>query len=266
MKKLIFKVLTYIIILNIITNSCFFISNGYGILNEIDSEFGESPVIDGFIDYTKNEWNKATKVPMLLEGLPITLWVMQDDKNLFILVKFDLESYESEDTEFIGIIISNSSSILPEEFIDAKIIQFYNKTSNDFDYLDYHINNSVFLNDTYYDGLGAAKKEGKYSTYEFSIPLKNADRENIDEDVFLDYGNQHAFNLTYGNAPIYPEGIRKRNTIIINIKSPSTSKPLITNLAMFILAIVIFSIIAIIYGFYIYKIFKLKEKIERIKR
>ncbi|MFX1595486.1 MAG: hypothetical protein ACFFBK_05435 [Promethearchaeota archaeon] len=147
MKKVVFTILSYIVILNIIINSCFFISNSYGILNEIDSEFGDSPVIDGYIDYSKNEWNKATKVSILLEGLPISLWVMQDDKNLYISVQLDLESYESEDTEFIGIIISNSSSILPEEFIDAKIIQFYNKSTNHFDYLDYHINNSIFLMD-----------------------------------------------------------------------------------------------------------------------
>ncbi|MFX1327067.1 MAG: hypothetical protein ACFE91_02845 [Promethearchaeota archaeon] len=266
MKKVVFTILSYIVILNIIINSCFFISNSYGILNEIDSEFGDSPVIDGYIDYSKNEWNKATKVSILLEGLPISLWVMQDDKNLYISVQLDLESYESEDTEFIGIIISNSSSILPEEFIDAKIIQFYNKSTNHFDYLDYHINNSIFLNDTYYDGLGAAKKEGKYSTYEFSIPLKSVDREKTDEDVFLDYGNKYAFNITYGDTPIYPEGIRKKNTVIINIKSLSTSSPLFTNLVIYILAIVIFSIIGIIYGFYIYRIFKLKEKVERIKR
>ena len=64
---------------------------------------------------------------------------MQDDSNLYISVQFELVIGVHENTEFFGLIISNSSSIEQEEFLDAKIIQFSNKTTNDFDYLDYHI-------------------------------------------------------------------------------------------------------------------------------
>lgn len=239
-------------------------SKGYCQTEEIDSEFGETPEIDGFIDLPSQEWNKATKVPINLEGLPISLWVMQDDSNLYITVQFELEIDAHEHTEFFGLMISNSSSIEQGNFLDAKIIQFSNKSTNDFDYLDYNINNSVFLNDTDYNGNGAATIEGKDSTYEFSVPIK--DDVGSEEDVFLDFGHSYAFNLTYGDMPIYPSGIKKSAIILINIKSDTTSEPPLGNIVPLVLCIVVFSILGILYGYFIYKIFRLKDNIERIKR
>ncbi|MCK4779594.1 MAG: hypothetical protein KAT57_05375, partial [Candidatus Lokiarchaeota archaeon] len=218
----------------------------------------------GFIDLSSQEWNKATKVPIDLGDLPISLWVMQDDSNLYIAVQFELVIAVHKDTEFFGLIISNSSSIEPEEFLDAKIIQFSNKSTNDFDYLDYNINNSVFLNDTDYNGKGAATIEGKDSTYEFSIPIKVGVGD--EEDVLLDFGHSYAFNLTYGDMPIYPSGIKKSAIILINIKSYTPSEPPLGNIATLVLVIVVFSILGILYGYFIYKIFRLKDNIERIKR
>jgi len=240
------------------------VSKGYCQTEEIDSGFGETPEIDGFIDLSSQEWNKATKVPIDLEGLPISLWVMQDDSNLYITVQFELEIDAHEHTEFFGLIISNGSSIEQEEFLDAKIIQFSNKSTNDFDYIDYHINNSIFLNDTDYNGKGAATIEGKDSTYEFSIPIKVGVGD--EEDVLLDFGHSYAFNLTYGDMPIYPSGIKKSAIILINIKSYTTSEPPLGNIAPLVLVIVVFSILGILYGYFIYKIFRLKDNIERIKR
>ena len=246
-----------------------FISNSYGATEEIDSQFGEAPVIDGYIDISSQEWNKATKVQIDLggsppEGLPINLWVMQDNSNLYISVQIDLEHEYHNTTEFVGIMVSNSSSENKEDFIDAKIVQFSNISENQFNYLDYYINNSIFLNDSDYDGDGAAKLEDSSSIYEFSIPITSINGN--EEDVLLDYGNGYAFNVTYGKTPFYPSGIIKSTIILINIKSfPTTEQPL-WNLVILILSIIIFSILGILYGFYIYKIFKLKEKIERIKR
>lgn len=264
MKKTTFRIVISILIINITVISLFFVSKGYCETEEIDSGFGETPEIDGFIDLSSQEWNKATKVPIDLGGLPISLWVMQDDSNLYISVQFELEIGEYEHTEFLGLIISNSSSIEQEAFLDAKIIQFSNISTNNFDYLDYHINNSVFLNDTDYNGKGAATIEGKDSTYEFSIPIKEGVGD--EEDVHLDFGNSYAFNITYGYIPIYPSGIKKSTIIVINIKSYTASGPPLGNITPLVLCIVVFSILGILYGYYIYKIFRLKDNIERIKR
>ncbi|MFX1303323.1 MAG: hypothetical protein ACFE9X_08205 [Promethearchaeota archaeon] len=269
MKKIFLKGIICIIIINITISSWLFISDSYGATEEIDSEFGEAPIIDGYIDISSQEWNKATKVQINLGGsppvgLPVKLWVMQDNSNLYISVQIDLEHEYHNTTEFVGIIISNSSSENKEDFIDAKILQFSNISENEFNYLDYYINNSIFLNDSNYNGDGAAKLEDISSIYEFSIPITSSNGNG--EDVLLDYGNAYSFNITYGKMPVYPSGIIKSTIILINIKSfPTTESPL-WNIVILVLAIIIFSILGILYGFYIYRIFKLKEKIERIKR
>ncbi|MFW9999917.1 MAG: hypothetical protein ACFE9Q_05585 [Candidatus Hodarchaeota archaeon] len=264
MKKNNFIVLICVLITNLTIFPLFYVVNSYGATEEIDSEFGESPLIDGYIDLLSGEWNKATKEEFLLKDLPIKCWVMQNDNNLYISIQLELEPGEHELTEFIGLVISNSSSENKEDFIDAKIVQFSNISENEFDYFDYYINNSIFSIDTENNGDGAANLNGLTSTYEFSIPINNIIENN--EDVVLDYGNTYAFNITYGDTPIYPNGVKKSAIVLINLKSiPSSSSPL-TNIILYALCILVFSVVGIIYGFYIYKIFRLKEKIERIKR
>lgn len=264
MKKLILRALICITIINVSVISVLFISNGFCASEEFNSEFGNAPVIDGYLDLSSNEWNKAEKKIINLGGLDIEFWVMQDSSNLYISLQVDLEYGYHNETEFVSIIISNSSSETREEFIDAKIIQFSNILENNFTYLDYYINNSIFLNDITYNGNGAAQLEEKVSTYEFSIPTKTVDGNN--EDVFLDYGNSYALNVSYGWTSSYPDGIEKSTIILINIKAFPTQEQPLWDLIFFILIIIIFSALGIIYGFYIYKIYKLKEKIERIKR
>ncbi|MFX0106123.1 MAG: hypothetical protein ACFE75_11615, partial [Candidatus Hodarchaeota archaeon] len=220
--------------------------------------------IDGYIDLSSQEWNKAIKKDIFLEDLPIEFWVMQDYQNLYISVQIELEHGYHNTTEFVGIIISNSSSENKEDFIDAKIIQFSDILADNFTYLDYYINNSVFLDDINDDGEGAAKLEDISSIYEFSIPIKNIN--GAQEDVLLDFGENFAFNITYGDTPSYPSGIKKSAIKLIKIKSISTTEPPLWDLIFLVFIIIIFSILGILYGFYIYKIFKLKEKIERIKR
>ncbi|MFX1570647.1 MAG: hypothetical protein ACFFCV_20095 [Promethearchaeota archaeon] len=245
-------------------NSLHFVLNGYGASDEIDSKFGESPVIDGYIDLLSGEWQKATKKEIFLEDLPIKCWVIQSDENLYISLQLELESGYHNITEFIGLIISNSSSENKENFKDAKIIQFSNISANQFNYFDYKINNSVFSIDNENNGNGVAKMEGYTSIYEFSIPIKN--ETNSGEDVVLNFGNSYAFNITYGDIPSYPNGIKKSTIVLINLESVSSSTPTLSNVFLFVLCIMIFSVLGILYGFYIYKIFKLKEKIQRLKR
>lgn len=259
-----FRVILLIVIINIAVFSLFLVENSYCATTEIDSRYGDSPVIDGYIDYSVGEWNKASKVSINLDDLPIDLWVLQNDNNLYISVQLELESVARKETEFIGLIISNSSSENQDDFIDAKIIQFSNISDDEFNYLDYKINNSVFLKDNETNGNGAAELEGKISTYEFSMPIKIS-KENK-EDASFNYGNSYAFNISYGETPIYPDGIEKSAIVLIKIKELSSEPPLIIDLVLYILCIIIFSIIGILLAFYIYNILRLKQNIEKYKR
>ncbi|MFX1314048.1 MAG: hypothetical protein ACFFHD_15790 [Promethearchaeota archaeon] len=264
MKKFTINFLIYILLANISLTSFLFIRDTYGVTEEINPNFGESPVIDGYIDDSIKEWNKATKVTINLTGLPIKFWVMQNNDNLFLSVQFDIEIKDHSVNEFIGILISNSSSKKLENFKDAKIVQFTDIYNDSFEYLDYNINKSVFKNDSIYNGEGSAKLDEVTSTYEFSVPINSSDENN--EDVILKYETTYAFNITYGDIASYPNGIKKSEIVLITINSLPLKKTPLINLTLFILSIIIFSILGLLYGFYIYKILKLKEKIKRIKR
>jgi hypothetical protein len=120
------------------------------------------------------------------------------------------------------------------------------------------------LNDTRYDGTGAAKLKGDVSIYEFSLPIGQTNTNGESEDSISDY-ESYAFNITYGENPAYPQGIIKSEIVLINIKEPIEKKLILTDLVLIILSIIVFSLIGILFGYYIYKIFKLKEKIERLR-
>ncbi|MFX0080161.1 MAG: hypothetical protein ACFE94_00245 [Candidatus Hodarchaeota archaeon] len=264
MRKIAFFVLLWILLVNISIVSSFYIISSYGAAVEINPEFGQAPIIDGNIDDSIGEWNKSFKTQINLTDLPIDLWVMQTNQELFISLQLDLFSGYHNDTEFIGILVSNSSSESLEDFIDAKFVQFTNISANDFIYLDYYINNSLFLNDTRYDGDGAAKLKGDISIYEFSFPIGQNNTNGESEDSILDY-ESYAFNITYGENPAYPQGIIKSEIIIINIKEPIEEELILIDLILIILSIIAFSVIGIFFGYYIYKIIKLKEKVERLR-
>jgi hypothetical protein len=265
LKKIGYSILSGIIIINFLLISSLFIINSYGAAEEIDAEFGKAPIIDGDIDDSTDEWKKAYKTQINLTDLPIDLWVMQDDSELFISVQVDLELSAHNSTEFIGLLISNSSSENQEDFIDAKIVQFTDIQTNEFVYIDYFINNSLFLNDTNYHGKGAGKLNGKVSVYEFSVPIKHAPTVGYEEDAILEYEKSYAFNITYGKTPSYPDGIIKSEIVLINLFKPPVEEQLFIDVILRILLIIIFSIIGILAGYYIYKIFKLKEKMERLR-
>jgi len=247
--------------------SSFCIINGYGAAVEIDPEFGQAPIIDGSIDDSTGEWKEAIKTEVNLTGLPTDLWVMQTNKELFISLQLDLYEGYHNATEFFGILISTNSSERLEDFTDAKFIQFFDIYTNNFTYYDYYINNSIFLNDTIQDGKGAGKLEGTVSVYEFSIPIGQTNTNGNDEDAifFSEDEMSYAFNITYGDRPSYPDGILKSEIILINVKPPLGKEIKLTELIIFIFSIIVFSVIGIFFGYYIYKIIKLKEKIERLR-
>ena len=269
LKKNTIKFLTLIIITQIFLSSVFLIINGYGDSIEIEVGFGAAPVIDGIIDGTTGEWDQAKKQNINLypnitvpeNGLAIDLWVIQEGLNLYILVRFDLEDHGTSeyDNEFIGILITDEVS--NSDFTDAKIVQYSNISENTFQYLDYHINNTVYEEDIISDGEGAANLVGNQITYEFSMPIENSEIE----DVELKHDYPYKFKFIFGNTALYPDGIMISNIVSIELQYPIFTPPSLEELIMLISTIVIFSTIGALYIFYIYRITQLKKEIRRIR-
>ncbi len=269
MKKNITRIITLIFITQVLLSSACLIRNSYGTPIETEVGFGTAPIIDGVIDVTKNEWNSAEKLSISLfpnqsEGLPIDLWVLQADLSLNILIRFDLNNHNSSeyDNEFIGILIADWDDAL--NFTDAKIVQFSNMSTNNYSYLDYYINDTIYYEDVNPNGECAAKLEGNQIVYEFSIPVKN--KEGGIEDVELGHGVPFNFKIIFGKTAVYPSGIIISNIFSIELQyPPRTPEVPFGELLMLISTIVIFSTIGAFFAYYIYRITRLKKEIERIR-
>lgn len=272
MKKNITRIITLIFITQVLLSSACLIINSNGTPIETEVGFGTAPVIDGVIDVTTNEWNSAEKLNISLfqnlvnqsDGLPIDLWILQAKSSLNILVRFDLNDHSSSeyDNEFLGILIADWDESL--NFTDAKIVQFSNISENTLEYLDYYINNTVYYEDTIFDGEGTANLENDEIIYEFSMPVENF--EGGIEDVELDQGLTFDFKIVYGKTPAYPEGIVISNIVSIYLEfSPVAPIIDIGEILMLISTIIVFATIGALYLFYIYRITQLKKEIERIK-
>jgi len=252
----------------------FLVVNGLADLKELDPKYGKAPEIDGNINRTSNEWDNASKITLNLYsnlsikefGLPIKLWIMQNESNLFISIQFELESHSPD--EFVGLLISKDDSYDDDDFIDAKIVQGYHvgQHKERFKLLDYYIENGNFIEDDEFNGKADAELEGNKIIYEIKIPVNNTNAENNDEDVFLDYGEYYAFKVIYGENPSYPDGIKMSNIVLVKINYPPQQKEKpIWDFVLFICSIVAFSVIGGLFGFYIYKMVNLKKKIERFR-
>ena len=278
MKRTAIKLIALMFITSLTLSSYLLIINGSGADLEIKPLYGRAPVIDGEIDSSINEWDKAHSVHESLNLYPnesnpenpllVDLWVMQNGSNLYISIQFD---FMHNDFEFVGLLISTNQSENPEDFKDAKIVRFSNISTNEYTYKDYYLNNSIYEEDTNSNGNGAGRIEGIRVIYEFVLPVEY--NESDPEDAFLEYGTDeksgHIFKIIMGdstNPPSYPEDIRISNNVLIKI----TYNPLPSDLTQQELLILIFSIIifgtsGMLYVFYIYRIVKLKERIERIR-
>ena len=238
-----------------------FATYGYGANEEITPEFANAPDIDGILG---DEWDDANRTDIDFGGLNGILRVMQDNTNLFISIEFNLLG--RKDTEFIGVLISNSSSNTPEDFVDAKVVRFSNLTLGNYTYLDCYVDNYNFKhNDTNldFDGDGAAAqiRDSNIIIYEFSIPLGTT---NDNYDAFLDYGKIYAFNITYGEWNEYPGGLTLSHGVFIDIQNQLPIDTNFTELILFILSIVGSSCIGAFLSLYTYKIIVLKKKIGRL--
>ena len=272
MKKNATSIVIFIFIAQILISSAFLIAKSHGDINEFDVGFGTAPVIDGVVDGATGEWASAEKLEIELfrdlsnqsNGLPIELWVLQAELNLYILARFEYNDHSSSeyDDEFLGILIADWDADL--DFTDAKIVQFSNMSTNSYSYLDYYINDTVYDEDMNPNGDGAAKLEGNQIVYEFSMPVENI--EGGIEDVELDHGDTFNFKIIFGDTASYPSGIIISNIISISLQYPPGAPDLpISELLMSISTIVIFSTIGAFYVFYIYRITRLKKEIERIR-
>jgi hypothetical protein len=271
-KKNATNVVIFIFIAQILISSAFLIAKSYGDTIEFDVGFGTAPVIDGSVDGASGEWASAEKLEIELfpdlsnksDGLPIELWVLQAELNLYILARFELNDHNSSeyDDEFLGILIADWDADL--DFTDAKIVQFSNMSTNSYSYLDYYINDTVYDEDMNPNGDGVAKLEGNQIVYEFSMPVENI--EGGIEDVELDYDDTFNFKIIFGKTAMYPSGIIISNTISIYLQYPPGAPELpIGEFLMSISTIVIFSTIGAFFVYYIYRITRLKKEIERIR-
>jgi len=264
----------YHVILILIFNFVLISTFVNGFAEPIQPPFGTMPTIDGEIDENGKEWDDALKMRIFLyqnlsapeNGLPIDLWIKQNDAKLFFAIQFELEQHSSSefDHEFIGILISESESNKTEDFTEFRVVQFTNISTGQYNYRDYHINNSLYVLDVNQSGEGAAKLKGDIITYEFSINLDNY--EDYPEDVFLDYLNSYAFKIIFGKINQYPAGFLLSNIIVIKIQYPPLNPPIVlTELLFIIFDILIFGLICVLFLVYVYKISKLKLKIKRFK-
>jgi hypothetical protein len=251
--------------------------DGYAEISTVQSEFGTPPTIDGVIDGTTSEWNDANKINMYLypnisdpiNGLPIEVWVMQSEVEVFISIQFELVNHGSITylNEFVGILISDTESSNPENFEDAKVVQFENITNGDYYYKDFNLDNMIFSEDLDQDGEGAAKLEGLRVTYEFSMPIKN--NESDTEDVYLNYGlaNQKAYKIILGTNMISSDNVLVENNIIINLQFPPVIPDIsLEEILLITLNIIIFGFVGAFYIYYIYRITQLKKIIRKIRR
>jgi len=237
---------------------------------EITPNYGNAPNVDGIIDSSVGEWDSANKNEIELyqnlsnpqNGLPIDFWVLQNNSHLYVSIQFELELSELDKNQFVGLLISDSTSENPEDFEDAKIIRFSNISLGEFQYLDYHVNNSIFQNDTIINGNGAGSLDGNKVVYEFSLPIN----DNETQDVELYYRDDKAFKVIFAKEKSNPEEFTHQNIIIIEPDYPPDEKELsLLEIIYLVLTYIIFSTAIAFWGIYIYRITRLKEKIKRIK-
>ncbi|TFG07945.1 MAG: hypothetical protein EU539_03645 [Promethearchaeota archaeon] len=272
MKKKTIILLTILLLNNFLLLSSFIIINSQAAEEEFEPEYGYAPIIDGDIDRGAKEWENASKETIRLKsespsdvGIETELWVMQNESDIYISVQFEIEIHSAQ--EFIAILISESESESDDSFFDAKIVQFFDLggPNEEVEFKDYYIDNGNFIEDDDENGDGDADIDDNEVIYEFRIPTNESEGED-NEDVNLEFGEEYAFMVLYGENSNYNDISNKKSSIVlIEIQYPPKIEPDIWSIVRFVLLIIGFSAIAILYGFYVYKITLIKKKMRRIK-
>ncbi len=268
MKRPTNKILIFTIIILISVSSITLIQNVRGSTALIPT-IGSTPTIDGVIDLQNDEWGSANKNSIYLyqnlsapaSGLLIDLWVMQDQTSLFISIQFEMNQHASSeyDEEFVGILISEDEL---GEYSDARLIQFSNMSTGEFQYLDYYINDSVFILDDDSNGEGAAALDGNKIAYEYGTLIEINDESA--QDVWFQRQFTYNISIIYGKTALYPEEILIENNILIEIQYPIyTSPPPPIDKILF--NIIVFGVVGIVLIYYVNSIRKMRDKVKRLR-
>jgi hypothetical protein len=255
-------------------NSILLVFNVVGAEKELFLNFGNRPEIDGYINRSEDEWNDALKTKIDIYqnltnpkfGLEIDLWLLQNDTNLFISIQFELVDHKSSeyDNEFVGILLSDTESLNPLNYEDAKIVQFQNISEEVFEYRDYFINDTIFYEDSEAHGDGAAHLDGELIIYEFKLPVESS--EGGIEDKRIDAGIFSPFMIIFGTTENYNEEIILMNVVSLYVQFYAYNPGLTSIEILYLtLAVVIFSVIIASYGYYIIQVIKLRKRIEKIR-
>ncbi|TFF87079.1 MAG: hypothetical protein EU550_04125 [Promethearchaeota archaeon] len=244
----------------------------YSAETELILDFGAKPNVDGQIDRAEDEWSDAVKSQFFIyqnlsdpeNGLEIDLWIIQHELFLYIAISFELVEHEC--CEFVGVLTAESESLDPLAYEDAKIIQFLNISEGNFEYRDYYINNSRFFPDLEIHGAGAAQLDidREKVVYEFKLPVESS--EGGGQDTRIEAGIYSPFMIIFGEAQNYDEDIVLMNLVSLFVQFYAYNPIISAEEILFItLAVVIFSIIGLFYGYYMFQIIKLKDKIKKIR-
>jgi len=267
------KIITIVVILIISFSLTYnFLSSGLSAETELILNFGTKPTINGSIDRELNEWDDAIKQKFFLyqnlsapnDGLEIDLWIVQHELFLYFAISFELVEHQND--EFVGILTATTESLDPLDYEDAKIIQFTNISEGNFEYRDYFINDSGFIADSEVHGAGAAQldKDGEQIVYEFKLPVESS--EGGDEDTRIEAGIYSPFMIIFGKSQNYDEEIVLMNLVSLFVQFYAYNPIIPVEEILFItLAVVIFSLIGVLYGYYIFQIIKLKDKIKKVR-
>lgn len=269
MKRPTYKILILTMIILITFSSITLIQNARCSTTLIPT-IGSTPTIDGVIDLQNDEWGSASKYDFKLyqnlsspeNGLPIDLWIMQDQTSFYISIQFELDQHGSSenDEEFVGILISEDEL---GDYSDARLIQFSNMSTGEFQYLDYYINDSMFILDDDSNGEGAAALDGNKIAYEFGTPIETTDESG--QDVWFQRKFTYNISIVFGKSASYPEGILIENNTLIEIQYPRYPGPPPPDPKILINSI-IFGSVGIFFIYYINSIRKIKDKVKRLRR
>ena len=268
MKRPTNKILILAMIIFITFSSITLIQNAR-CLTPLIPTIGSTPVIDGVIDLQNDEWGSASKYDFNLyqnlskpeNGLPIDLWIMQDQTSFFISIQFELDQHGSSiyEEEFVGILISEDEL---GDYSDARLIQFSNISTGEFQYLDYYINNSEYFLDDVSNGEGAAALDGNKIAYEFGTPIEFNDESA--QDVWLQKKFTYNISIVFGKSASYPEGILIENNTLIEIQFPKYTPPELP-IDKLIINSIIFGIVGAVFIYYVISIRKIKDKVKRLR-
>ncbi len=199
--------------------------------DEIIVPVGEIPIIDGIQDdgWSTANATKSTKGDTSI----INFKAMINSSFLFVLV--EIQATNHDDDQYVKLLISNSTDIADEDFIDAKLIQtrnFENETSRSYNISDLHLSGVDYILDNQTDFEGAAnisESTPTYSYYEFKIPFVSINNDTL-QDASITLDTSYAIKVEFGihEEGMSPVSVKTTEDLIITLEKgedPGTGEP-----------------------------------------